>query len=94
VRHPEGIRDEVAHAPLASADGIDIAAVYGRSADAAADLAASYRATAQHDLSAFLAGVDAVAFAPAARCPLGESILIRPNQVGPRTHLLTGHKAG
>ena len=54
----------IAHAPaLASTDGIEFAAVWGRNADAAADLAASYHATAHHDLSAFLAGIDAVAFA-------------------------------
>jgi predicted dehydrogenase len=54
----------ITHAPaLASTDGIEFAAVWGRNADAAADLAASYGATAHHDLTAFLAGVDAVAFA-------------------------------
>jgi predicted dehydrogenase len=54
----------ITHAPaLASTEGIEFAAVWGRDADAAADLAASYRATAHHDLSAFLADVDAVAFA-------------------------------
>jgi len=37
--------------------------VWGRNAGAAADLAASYGAAAHHDLAAFLAGVDAVAFA-------------------------------
>jgi len=54
----------ITHAPaLASTDGIEFAAVWGRNADAAADLAASYGATAHHDLTAFLADVDAVAFA-------------------------------
>lgn len=54
----------ITHAPaLASTDGIEFAAVWGRNADAAADLAASYQATAHHDLSAFLADIDAVAFA-------------------------------
>src|SRR5580704_14098203 len=54
----------ITHAPaLASTDGIEFAAVWGRNADAAADLAASYDVAAHHDLSAFLAGIDAVAFA-------------------------------
>ena len=54
----------ITHAPaLASTDGIEFAAVWGRNADAAAGLAASYGATAHHDLTAFLADVDAVAFA-------------------------------
>lgn len=54
----------ITHAPaLASTDGIEFAAVWGRNAGAAADLAASFHATAHHDLSAFLADVDAVAFA-------------------------------
>src|SRR5262245_4692843 len=54
----------ITHAPaLASTDGIEFAAVWGRNASAAADLAARYGATAHHDLSAFLADIDAVAFA-------------------------------
>ena len=54
----------ITHAPaLASTDGIEFAAVWGRNAGAAADLAASYGVTAHHDLAGFLAGVDAVAFA-------------------------------
>ena len=54
----------ITHAPaLASTDGIELAAVWGRNAEAAADLAASYHATAYHDLAAFLGDVDAVAFA-------------------------------
>ncbi len=63
----------MAHAPaLASTDGIEFAAVWGRNADAVADLAASYHATAHHDLSAFLAGIDAVAFAvpPGVQAPI------------------------
>jgi predicted dehydrogenase len=48
---------------LASTDGIEFAAVWGRNADAAADLAAAYQVTAHRDLPEFLAGVDAVAFA-------------------------------
>ena len=55
---------QITHAPaLASTDGIEFAAVWGRDADAAARLAATYGATAHRDLAAFLAGVDAVAFA-------------------------------
>jgi predicted dehydrogenase len=54
----------ITHAPaLASVDGIEFAAVWGRNASAAADLAAGYHATAHHDLPEFLADVDAVAFA-------------------------------
>jgi predicted dehydrogenase len=54
----------ITHAPaLASTDGIELAAVWGRNAGAAADLAASYGAAAHQDLATFLAGVDAVAFA-------------------------------
>jgi predicted dehydrogenase len=54
----------ITHAPaLASTDGVEFAAVWGRDPRAAADLAGRYRATAYHDLSEFLASVDAVAFA-------------------------------
>jgi predicted dehydrogenase len=54
----------ITHAPaLASTDGIDFAAVWGRNAGAAAELADRYRATAYHDVSEFMANVDAVAFA-------------------------------
>ncbi len=54
----------ITHAPaLASTEGVELVAVWGRNASAAADLAASYHATAHHDLAAFLADVDAVAFA-------------------------------
>ncbi len=54
----------ITHAPaLASTDGIEFAAVWGRNANAAADLAASYHVTAHHDLAGFLASVDAVDFA-------------------------------
>jgi len=52
------------HAPaLASSEGIEFTAVWGRSADAAAKLAAAYGAAVHHDIDAFLAEVDAVAFA-------------------------------
>jgi predicted dehydrogenase len=63
----------ITHAPaLASTDGIEFAAVWGRNADAAAGLAADYGVTAHHDLGTFLAGVDAVAFAvpPGVQAPI------------------------
>jgi predicted dehydrogenase len=75
----------ITHAPaLASTDGIEFVAVWGRNADAAADLAARYDATAYHDLPEFLAGVDAVAFAvpPDVQAP----IAIRAARAG--KHLL------
>ena len=50
----------ITHAPaLSSAAGIEFAAVWGRNPQAAAE----YRATPYQDVSAFLAGVDAVSFA-------------------------------
>jgi predicted dehydrogenase len=63
----------ITHAPaLASTDGIEFAAVWGRNADAAAGLAADCGVTAHHDLGAFLADVDAVAFAvpPTVQAPI------------------------
>jgi predicted dehydrogenase len=54
----------ITHAPaLASTEGIDFTAVWGRNPDAAAALAAQHGAAAYPDLGALLAGVDAVAFA-------------------------------
>lgn len=54
----------VAHAPaLSSTAGVEFTAVWGRNPQAAADLAAEYQVSAQPDISAFLAGVDAVCFA-------------------------------
>ena len=54
----------ITHAPaLAATDGIDFAAVWGRNAAAAAELAGRYHATAYDDISQFVANVDAVAFA-------------------------------
>jgi predicted dehydrogenase len=54
----------IAHAPvLASTEGIELAAVWGRNPEAAAELAAAHHATPYHDLAAFLAEVDAVSFA-------------------------------
>jgi predicted dehydrogenase len=76
---------QITHAPaLASTEGIDFAAVWGRNAGAAAELAGRYGAAAHHDLSEFLASVDAVAFA----VPPGvqAAIAIRAAQAG--KHLL------
>ncbi len=54
----------VTHAPaLAATPGIELAAVWGRDPRAAAELAAAYGATPHRAESAFLADVDAVAFA-------------------------------
>lgn len=54
----------ITHAPaLASTDGIEFTAVWGRNQKAAADLAAAYGVTAHQDVAAFLAGLDGVAFA-------------------------------
>jgi predicted dehydrogenase len=64
---------QITHAPaLASTDGIEFAAVWGRNADAVAGLAARYHVTAHHDLAAFLADIDAVAFAvpPGVQAPI------------------------
>jgi predicted dehydrogenase len=75
----------ITHAPaLASTDGIDFAAVWGRNTGAAADLAGRYHAMPYHDISAFLANVDAVAFAvpPGVQAP----IAIRAARAG--KHLL------
>jgi len=62
----------VTHAPaLAATEGIELTAVWGRDRQATADLAAAYHATPHHDETAFLAGVDAVAFSvpPAVQAP-------------------------
>jgi len=54
----------IAHAPaLAAAEGIELAAVWGRDPQSAARLAADFNAQAYRDLDAFLAAVDGVAFA-------------------------------
>lgn len=50
-------------AALASTEGIELVAVWGRNPDAAADLAASHGATPYADLGAFVAAVDGLAFA-------------------------------
>jgi predicted dehydrogenase len=54
----------ITHAPaLAAADGVEFAAVWGRDRRATAELAAAYHAAPHHEEPAFLADVDAVAFA-------------------------------
>ena len=54
----------IAHAPaLASTEGIELAAVWGRNPQAASALADTYQAVAYEDIEAFLASVDGVAFA-------------------------------
>jgi predicted dehydrogenase len=54
----------IAHAPaLASTEGVELAAVWGRNPQATAELAARYQAAPHHDVAAFLAAVDAVCFA-------------------------------
>jgi len=54
----------IAHAPaLASTEGIELAAVWGRDPGAAAALAAEHGATSFADIEALLAAVDGVAFA-------------------------------
>jgi predicted dehydrogenase len=54
----------IAHAhALASTEGIEFAAVWGRDRQAAAGLAAAHHATAYQDIALFLAAVDGVAFA-------------------------------
>jgi predicted dehydrogenase len=59
-----GFWARVTHAPaLASTDGIELAAVWGRDLGAAGTLADAHGAVACPDIDAFLAEVDAVAFA-------------------------------
>src|SRR6266571_3659765 len=56
----------IAHAPAlahTSAEGIELAAVWGRDPQAAAALANAHGATGYEDIAAFLAAVDGVAFA-------------------------------
>jgi predicted dehydrogenase len=54
----------IAHArALASTPGVTLSGVWGRNQEAAASLAAEFGATADPDFDAFLAGLDAVAFA-------------------------------
>ena len=75
----------ITHAPaLASTAGIEFAAVWGRNARAAAELAGRYHAAACRDVSELVASVDAVAFAvpPDVQAP----IAIRAARAG--KHLL------
>jgi predicted dehydrogenase len=75
----------VTHAPaLASTEGIEFAAVWGRNPEAAAELAAGYDAEPHRDLATFLARLDGVAFAvpPDVQAP----IAVRAAQAG--KHLL------
>lgn len=52
---------QIAHAPaLASTEGVELTAVWGRNQQATAELAAGHRAAAYHNFTAFLAAVDAV----------------------------------
>jgi len=54
----------VTHAPaLTSTEGVELAAVWGRSPAASAELAGAHNVPAHTDVDAFLAEVDAVAFA-------------------------------
>lgn len=54
---------QITHAPaLASTEGVEFVAVWGRNAEAAKTLADAHGATAYPDLDAFLASVDAVVF--------------------------------
>ena len=76
---------KMTHAPaLASTPGAELTAVWGRDPAAVAALAASCGASAHQDIDAFLASVDAVAFAvpPHVQAPLA----IRAAQAG--KHLL------
>lgn len=58
-----GFWARITHAPaLSSVDGIELAAIWGRNADAAGALAEQHGAVAYSDIDAFLADVDAVAF--------------------------------
>jgi predicted dehydrogenase len=75
----------IAHAPaLASASGIEFAAVWGRNREAAADLAAAYGVAAHHDVAAFLDGLDGVAFA----VPPNVQAAIATTAAGAGKHLL------
>jgi predicted dehydrogenase len=63
----------ITHAPaLAATDGIDFAAVWGRNAGAARELADRYYVTAYDDIPGLVAKVDAVAFAvpPGVQAPI------------------------
>lgn len=54
----------IAHAPaLSSTEGIELSAIWGRDQRAVADIASKYKISPHQDFDAFLADVDAVAFA-------------------------------
>ncbi len=75
----------IVHAPaLAETEGIAFAAVWGRDERAARDLGVRYGASAHKDFDAFLAGVDAVAFAVPP--DVQSSLAVRAAQAG--KHLL------
>jgi predicted dehydrogenase len=75
----------ITHAPaLASAEGAEFAAVWGRNQQAAAALAAEYGVTAHQDLASFLASVDAVAFS----VPPDVQAAIATRAAGQGKHLL------
>jgi predicted dehydrogenase len=75
----------ITHAPaLASTDGIELVAVWGRNPEAAGALAAEYGTRAHDDVEAFLADVDGVAFSVPPNVQSG--LAIRAAQAG--KHLL------
>jgi predicted dehydrogenase len=75
----------VTHAPaLASTDGIEFAAVWGRNPEAAEALAAAHGAAAYAELGAFFAAVDAVAFS----VPPDVQAAIAARAAGAGKHLL------
>jgi predicted dehydrogenase len=76
---------QITHAPaLATTDGIDFAAVWGRNAGAARELADRHHATAYDDISGLVGNVDAVAFA----VPPGVQAPIAIRAAGAGKHLL------
>jgi len=75
----------ITHAPaLASTEGIDLIAVWGRNPEGAAALAESYGATAHNDIDSFLADIDGVSFA----VPPGVQSAIAVRAAGAGKHLL------
>src|ERR1700722_7762553 len=66
---------QIVHAPaLASTDGVELAAVWGRNRASAEQLARTHNAAAYSDIGSFLAEVDAVAFAvpPDVQAPIAQ----------------------
>jgi predicted dehydrogenase len=75
----------ITHAPaLASAQGIEFVAVWGRNPDAARALAAGHAAAAYEDFDAFLARVDGVAFS----VPPDVQAALAPRAAAAGKHLL------